>query len=733
MAALNFPDPNVTTSYTNPDTGITYEWANGIWKAVRTAQTAPELFVDAAGDTMTGALVLDNAASASAPDLSFDGDANTGIYSPGSDKLAVATDGTQRVLVTGGNVGFGPSTSLGANVDANASGTTSCIVRARNDTTTVYLDANNGYSYLNCFTNHPLLFGTNNAERLRIDSEGRILVGASTARSNFNNNIDGATLVQLEGTTYGTSALSITRNSNDPGSPTIQINKTRGTSNGQNTIVANGDPFGFINFAGTDGTNSVRGASISAWCDGTPGTGDMPGRLVLATTADGASSPTERMRINSAGNVGVGTTSINNKFVIASPGSTPAYFHSVNASTGTSGTDGLIMGMGDATNAYIWNYESGSTIFATNGTPRMRIDSAGNVGIGTSSVPYKFVVSNNGAAGLEISPNQGVGDGAFLQSFNRSTFSYLPLTHYANAHVFWTGTGTNSYERMRLDSSGRLLVGTSSARSDFYTVFGSNSAAVQTEGITGNTARVSQVLNVASAAGPDLILGKSRGTTVGSNTVVAANDRLGTISFQGADGTGLESAAEINGFVDGTPGANDMPGRLVFSTTADGASSPSESLRINNAGIHYLPRNYNGNNSSVLTANVFIFSDGSIGRYTSSGKYKTQVEDLEDKYADKILELRPTWYRSLCTRDNPKHSTYGFIAEEVAEIDPRLVHFKTIDVTYDEKGAAVESPCDPEPEGVNYTMMIPHLVNIIKRQKKQIEAMEARLSALEAQ
>jgi len=58
MAALNFPDPNVTTSYTNPDTGITYEWANGIWKAVRTAQTAPELFVDVDGDNLTGNLTL---------------------------------------------------------------------------------------------------------------------------------------------------------------------------------------------------------------------------------------------------------------------------------------------------------------------------------------------------------------------------------------------------------------------------------------------------------------------------------------------------------------------------------------------------------------------------------------------------------------------------------------------------------------------------------------------------
>jgi hypothetical protein len=58
MATLNFPDPNVQTSYTNPDTGITYEWNNDVWKSVRTAQTAPQLFVNAAGDNVTGNLTF---------------------------------------------------------------------------------------------------------------------------------------------------------------------------------------------------------------------------------------------------------------------------------------------------------------------------------------------------------------------------------------------------------------------------------------------------------------------------------------------------------------------------------------------------------------------------------------------------------------------------------------------------------------------------------------------------
>ena len=75
-----------------------------------------------------------------------------------------------------------------------------------------------------------------------------------------------------------------------------------------------------------------------------------------------------------------------------------------------------------------------------------------------------------------------------------------------------------------------------------------------------------------------LDLGKSRGYP---NTIVQDGDKLGVISFAGADGTNLQTnAAEIRGEVDGTPGENDMPGRLVFKTTADGSSSPTERVKI---------------------------------------------------------------------------------------------------------------------------------------------------------
>jgi hypothetical protein len=137
--------------------------------------------------------------------------------------------------------------------------------------------------------------------------------------------------------------------------------------------------------------------------------------------------------------------------------------------------------------------------------------------------------------------------------------------------------------------------------------------------------------------------------------------------------------------------------------------------------------------TTAAAADVNIAANGTLRRSTSSSKYKTDIESIEDNYSDALLNVRPVWYRSTCEADCKDHSYWGFIAEEVAAIDPRLVHWKTVEITHDENGAAVEIPCDPEPEGVAYDRFVPHLLNLIKRQKEQIETMEARLSALETQ
>ena len=136
---------------------------------------------------------------------------------------------------------------------------------------------------------------------------------------------------------------------------------------------------------------------------------------------------------------------------------------------------------------------------------------------------------------------------------------------------------------------------------------------------------------------------------------------------------------------------------------------------------------------------VYVESDGDLLRYTSSRKYKTDIETLEDARADKILDCRPVWYRSLSENDIKTPGSdksdwgwYGFIAEEVAEIEPRLVNWATKDAgtNPDDGFASVErDPSNYTAEGVRYDNFVPLLVNLVKRQKAEIESLKARLDA----
>jgi hypothetical protein len=101
-----------------------------------------------------------------------------------------------------------------------------------------------------------------------------------------------------------------------------------------------------------------------------------------------------------------------------------------------------------------------------------------------------------------------------------------------------------------------------------------------------NTGQGIQVIKyrASPSLGADVELAKSASSTIGTNTLVGATDTIGTIWFTAADGTSFIPAATIASAVDGTPGLNDMPGRLVFSTTADGASTPTERMRIGRDG-----------------------------------------------------------------------------------------------------------------------------------------------------
>lgn len=282
--------------------------------------------------------------------------------------------------------------------------------------------------------------------------------------------------------------------------------------------------------------------------------------------------------------------------------------------------------------------------------------------------------------------------------------------------------GTLGWSSMVEDGSGRLLVGTTSS-------IGPNSDQIQCHTSGGNNYGLGRFS--ASAGGPDINFYKSRSATIGTSALVQSGDTLGILTFAGADGVGYQSAASISAIVDGTPSAGgDMPGRLVFSTTADGASSPTERMRLENGGAVRIPGVYN--NTTASAVNVHVASDGTLLRSTSSAKYKTDIETIQDSYADALLQCRPVWYRSTSSKDNPTWGWWGFIAEEVAEIDPRLVFWKTEESVAQEDGSLVTVPLDqPEPEGVQYDRFVPHLLNLIKRQQAAIESLEARIAALE--
>jgi len=247
---------------------------------------------------------------------------------------------------------------------------------------------------------------------------------------------------------------------------------------------------------------------------------------------------------------------------------------------------------------------------------------------------------------------------------------------------------------------------------------------------------------------PILLLARSRGSSLGSHTAPTDGQIIGEVSFVPSDGTNYGAASvRLQAVADDNHAENDVPGRFVIQVVPEGSESSVERFRLHNGGKLTVTGVYNGTTTGGSA--VYVESDGDLLRYTSSLKYKTDVETIEDARADAILNCRPVWYRSKCENDIKTEGSeksdwgwYGFIAEEVAEIEPRLVNWATKDAVPQEDGSnkTVErDPADYEAEGVRYDNFVPLLLNLVKRQKTRIEALEtqhadllARVTALEA-
>ena len=334
-------------------------------------------------------------------------------------------------------------------------------------------------------------------------------------------------------------------------------------------------------------------------------------RFPAADTITAETGGTERLRIKSdgaayfSGNLGLGGQT--------SPGA-PIHLHNF----GNDGYELKITGnavqFNRSSNSYIDQlHNSGSILFrmTSSHTEAMRITSAGEskFTVGTNKYVKIYAASHNDeanlGAGLAFSRPS---DGADMLS-GMFAHSNTGLGIAARDHVTILTGGTSNVsdteERLRIDSSGRLLIATSASQGKWNNSSGDDHI-VQIE----STSAFSQSWishSTSATAGVQLDVGRSRGSSDGDTTVVNNGDLLGHLCFQGADGSQFVRGARISATVNGTPGADDMPTDLVFETNS-GTTNSSERLRINSGGFF----NFNQANNNNLQGRVTIFDGGNF-------------------------------------------------------------------------------------------------------------------------
>jgi hypothetical protein len=304
------------------------------------------------------------------------------------------------------------------------------------------------------------------------------------------------------------------------------------------------------------------------------------------------------MTLDNSGNLGIGTAS-------------PATYGSGITTIDVEGTNGggIKFGTGSAsygvylnsTAGYVQTFNSTPIIVATNNVERMRIDASGNVGIGTASPTSKFQVNGGVTINGSSFPSSGVGlelawDGneSVIQSYNRNTTSYQPIWIEAGSY---TRFGMNGGEAMRIDSSGNLLVGTTSASATGLTVKTSSST----------TSGVGYFYNIHNVSGDYC---------------------------------------------------------AVFAMDSNTNNTSSIFLQCTNPGV-----------SNRFT----IYGNGTYGT-VSDINLKKNIQTARNGYLNDLLKFRLVKYNwNTQTDDEPKE--LGFIAQEVEEIFPSLIQESKVDGT----------------------------------------------------
>ena len=318
-------------------------------------------------------------------------------------------------------------------------------------------------------------------------------------------------------------------------------------------------------------------------------------RFPQADTFTVETAGSEVLRVDANGNVGIGTT---NTLRIADPKNQSGInvgFITANSITASTGSFGSLNVTGtlsyeDVANQDVVGFSTfqkgivvqgaGSTTTTLNVTGVSTF--AGTLNAATVSAT-SFSGDGSGLTGVASTDNIITGTAA---TFNNTVSIADSIFHVGDTNTAFGFPANDTFtvytagsERVRVDSSGRFLVGIKASQSvGFVHRF-------QVEGTDAGSSSISLLRNSNDSSSAQLNLAKTRGTSTGSNTVVQDDDSLGEIKFRGADGTDKATeGARITASVDGTPGSNDMPGRRHFILQQTEHHHQQKEARIDSSG-----------------------------------------------------------------------------------------------------------------------------------------------------
>jgi DNA-binding ferritin-like protein len=496
-----------------------------------------------------------------------------------------------------------------------------------------------------------------------ITQAGQIVSGHTTT-VNTDNSYGGQITprVQTHGTITDNAALGATLWTGSGAGSQVALSKSRGATIGTRVIVQSGDDLGAVAFNGDDGASFIVAAAISAAVDGTPGTNDMPGRLVLSTTADGAAVPTERLRINSSGAIGLaGANFGTDGQVLTSKGAAlPPVWASTNSHTHTASqiTDfseavddrvGALIKAGTNTTVTYDDVANTLTISASGGTaPVTSVNSkTGAVVLAAADVgaaPTTHTHTSSQITDFAESVDDRVG--ALVKAGTNTTVTYDDVANTLTVSAATTrvidvndatpglritqqGTGDplvvedaaspdNSPFRVNVD--GRVLIGHTQSIPTAFPMGASGEPQLQVH-IPASGLYSWWAVDNSTAS---LTLNRSYSGQVGVHAAVPDGVILGAVSFNGSDGTAFTRSAIVRAVRDGAVGAAGVPAKLEFYTFDGVATAPNPRLVINAKGA----LGFGNATTNYGTAGQALLSGGSTGQPTWGANLYVMEEDL---------------------------------------------------------------------------------------------------------